>query len=204
MFCLTPLVLGALVLGVSTANSVGAVFIENRCEVAVNVWSVADVTNSTVNCLEPIIGNFKETYRMNPNGGGISLKIGTTSTDSDITQLEYTYRKNSSNVYYDISNVNGYPFKERGLKLSPSTPNCSSISCDPGVAICPDIYNRPTDNFATKSCSVFANLTLTLCPSQMAPMGTAKATPIASDSADKVLGQDDTGGCTYLWNMELL
>jgi hypothetical protein len=162
------LILGAVVLGISTANCVGTAFIENRCEFEVYVWSVANVTNNTINYLAPNIGNFDETYRTNPNGGGISLKIATVPVQSNITQFEYTYRTCDTNLYYDISNVNGGPFQEWGFKLSPSAPDCSSVSCDPSEPICPDIYYHPRDDFAMRSCDVSANLTLTLCPSPRA------------------------------------
>jgi hypothetical protein len=46
----------------------------------------------TVNYLAPIISDFSEIYRTNPNSGGILLKIATIPVDSHITQFEYTYR----------------------------------------------------------------------------------------------------------------
>lgn len=146
MFRSTLLIFGVAIFNSSSVNGVGTAFIENWCNSEVYVWSVANVLNDTVNYLAPTIGGFNETYRTNPNSGGISLKIATTEDDSIITQFEYTYNPSNPNVYYDISNVNGYPFEEWGLALSPSAPNCPSVSCDPGVAICADVYNQPHDD----------------------------------------------------------
>ncbi|OCK73214.1 hypothetical protein K432DRAFT_313405, partial [Lepidopterella palustris CBS 459.81] len=159
----SSLIIFCAILSIPSVTCVGTAFIENLCYFEVYVWSVANVTNDTVNYLAPTVGNFHETYRTNPNGGGISLKIATTPVDSDITQFEYTYLTGNPNVYYDISNINGYPFEEWGLTLSSSSPNCSSIFCSPGVTLCPDVYNQPGDDFATKNCDVSTNLTLTLC-----------------------------------------
>jgi len=55
---------------------------------------------------------------LNPNGGGISLKIATGKDDSFIPQFEYTHLLDNPRVYYDMSNINGYPFEIWGLYLS--------------------------------------------------------------------------------------
>jgi hypothetical protein len=194
MFSPTLLILGVVVLSTSPVNCVGTAFIKNWCDFEVYVWSVANVTNNTINYIAPTIGDFNETYRTNPNGGGISLKIARTPTplfDSDITQFEYTYNTSNPRVYYDISNVNGYPFEEWGLALSPSAANCSSVSCDPGVPTCADVYNQPHDDWATKNCDVSANLTLTLCPAQRTSL-TSTATVTAT------MMTTDSGGSTFL------
>ena len=139
------LIFGVAALSISLVNCQGTAYIQNWCNFEVYVWSIADVPNNTINYLAPIIGDFSETYRVNPNGGGITLKIATIPVDSYITQFEYTYHTDNPNVYYDISNINRYPFEIWGLALSPSTlstPFCSLISCDPGVALCPDAYNE--------------------------------------------------------------
>jgi hypothetical protein len=182
MFSPTLFILGAALLSTSPVNCVGTAFIENWCNFEVFVWSIADVPNNTINYLAPTNGSFSEIYRTNPNGGGISLKIATIPDDSYITQFEYTYHTYNPNISYDISNVNGYPFEIWGLALSPSTPsapNCTSIYCDPGVALCPNVYNVPTDDYVMRNCDVSTNLTLTLCPSQTT-MGTATATTLAT------------------------
>jgi hypothetical protein len=185
---LNPILLmcGVVTLGVSPVNCVGTAFIENWCDVEVYVWSVADVTNNTMNPLAPTVGDYNETYRTNPNGGGISLKIATAPVDSYITQFEYTYHADNPSIYYDVSNVNGYPFEAWGLALSPSEPNCSSISCDPGVPLCPQVFNKPNDTFAIKGCDISTNLTLTLCPPQttiITMTETVTATIVTTDLA---------------------
>jgi hypothetical protein len=163
MFSLSLIALFAGLL-TSSVNCIGTASVKNFCDFEVYLWSVANLADNFMNRLPRATGEFNETYRANPNGGGISLKIATAPYLIDITQFEYTYRSDIPDVYYDISNVNGYPFKKWGLALSPSFPNCPFISCDPGVAHCSNVYNKPHDDFATKSCNVSASLTLTLCP----------------------------------------
>jgi hypothetical protein len=69
------------------------------------------MSRTTLNYLAPVIGDFNKTYRTNPNGRGISLKIATAPVDSDITQFKYIYLTENPNVYYNISNINEYPFE---------------------------------------------------------------------------------------------
>jgi hypothetical protein len=187
------LILGVAALSISLVNCQGTAFIQNWCNFEVYVWSIANVTNNTINYLAPITGDFSETYRTNPNGGGISLKIATIPDDLYITQFEYTYHTDNPNVYYDISNIEGYPFEIWGLALSPSTPSapfCSSISCDPGVALCPDAYNEYDDDYVVRNCDVSTDLTLTLCPFQTT-MVTATE-PVAATTTTA-----DAGGNTF-------
>ncbi|KIW54603.1 hypothetical protein PV05_06952 [Exophiala xenobiotica] len=179
------LVLAVAFFCISSVACLGTAVIENQCDVEVYVWSIANVPNDTINYLEPIIGSYNETYRVNPNGGGISLKIATVPEDSFITQFEYTYHPDNPILSYDISNINGYPFENWGLYLSPSSGYCSNITCDPGVALCPEVYNHPNDDFAVKPCDVSANLTLTLCP-QFLSSETVTATVMTTDYASSV------------------
>ena len=188
MYSSSLLLLGVVLLSMSPVNCVGTAFIQNWCNIEVYVWSVANVTNNTVNRLPPTVGTYNETYRLNPNGGGISLKIAILPFDTDITQFEYTYNSSNPYVYYDISNVNGYPFEEWGLTLVPSYPNCSSISCAPGVQLCGDVYNKFNDDLATHHCDLSANLTLILCPSQTTTIETITATIMTTEP----------GGSTFL------
>ncbi|KAG9767078.1 hypothetical protein KCU88_g7487, partial [Aureobasidium melanogenum] len=180
---LARLVFALTLFHISSVTCVGTASIENQCDVDVYVWSVANVPNNTASYLEPNIGTYNEAYRVNPDpNGGISLKIATVPDDSFITQFEYTYHPDNPRVYYDISNINGYPFETWGLYLSPSSGDCSTITCDPGVAICPEAYNQPNDNFAVQNCEVSADLTLTLCPPQTTSLEAATVTVTTTDS----------------------
>jgi hypothetical protein len=161
---LTFILLNRFLVDKSCAEYVGHATIWNLCYFPVFIWSTANETNTTANELLP--GScYIEDYRLNPNGGGISLKIATVPTDAIITQFEYTYTVNSSRVYYDISNINGYPFKDWGFILTPSIPSCTTVFCDPGIQFCADIYNAPNDT-TTKSCYTTADLSLNLCSSK--------------------------------------
>jgi len=146
----------------SYATEVGNAKIINLCNFPIFVWSTANETNTTTNFLPANNGFYTENYRFNPNGGGISLKIATVPVDTVITQFEYTYTANNPNVYYDISNINGYPFQQWGFKLIPSISSCPSVFCAPGPQPCTDVYNLP-DDIATKSCDLSTDLSFSLC-----------------------------------------
>ena len=79
-------------------------------------------------------GSYSETYKTNPDGGGISIKLASVSnTEGEVTQFEYTL---TNLIYYDVSNINGYPFQQWGMNLIPSDDTCRSIMCPAGVSQC--------------------------------------------------------------------
>jgi hypothetical protein len=152
----------------------------NQCDFDVFIWSVANVPNNS-QTVAP--NNFwSEPYRLNPNGGGISLKVATQSIDTTIVQLQYTYHVDDPNIPYDISNLNGYPFMEWGFNLFPSIPSCPTVLCDPGVPLCANGFNNP------KSCDVAGNLVLFLCPPQtFSPTPTPTPTPTTLATIPSIL-----------------
>ena len=79
---------------------------------------------------------------------GTSIKLATTSSvlqpfpvQPAITQFESTLGEDGQ-VYYDISNQDGYPFAQDGLQLQPSDPTCHAVNCPPGSPnqTCLDAY----------------------------------------------------------------
>lgn len=79
---------------------------------------------------------------------GASIKLATTSSvlqpfpiQPAITQFESTLGEDGQ-VYYDISNQDGYPFAQDGLQLQPSDPTCHVVTCPPGLLnqTCLDAY----------------------------------------------------------------
>ena len=166
-----------VILSMSHVNCVGTANIMNRCNFEIYVWSVTNEPNNIINTLAPNSGFYSEEYRLNSNDEGISLKIATVSVDTVITQLEYTYHLDNPNVYYDVSNINGYPFEEWGLTLFSSIPTCLTVSCDPGVPECLNIYNKWNDDAqAVKNCDISGNLVLFLCPPQSQSSSTTTST----------------------------
>jgi hypothetical protein len=80
---------------------------------------------------------------------GTSIKLATNasvlqpfSIQPAITQFEFTLSEEDGQVYYDISNQDGYPFVQDGLELRPSDPACHPVSCPAGSLnqTCPDAY----------------------------------------------------------------
>jgi len=122
---------------------------------------------------------YQETYRLNPDGGGVSIKlasnqsigtaadIATAFDQSHITQFEYTYTPHiPPGLFYDISNVDGgipYPFAAYGLELDGTTRDCQRVVCPANNSTCSAAYTIPSDNYATHGCGSNNTLTLTLC-----------------------------------------
>ncbi|KKZ59820.1 hypothetical protein EMCG_05349 [[Emmonsia] crescens] len=138
----------------------GTARVKNNCPHPVYLWPVANTGNVPSHTINPG-GTYDEQYRANPNGGGISLKISNTPSDATITQFEYTLA--GSKVFYDISNINGYPLVHGGVSLTPSSGQCPAVICPAGEHFCNGAYNQPDDNHATHACSSSADLTMTLC-----------------------------------------
>lgn len=147
-------------LAFASLGRAGTASVTNACSFPVYLWSVSNSAGS-MQTLESGSGSYSEAYQTNADGGGISIKISNDTSQESVTQLEYTLQ--GSNLFYDLSNINGYPFMEGGVSLSPSMSSCNAVSCPPGVAECSGVYNDPNDNEATSGCTSACNLQLTLC-----------------------------------------
>lgn len=151
-------------LSTTPVSCAGTAFISNTCDFDVYISSVANTTNNTWVHLAPEVGQFAEEYRQNPNGGGISLKIGAVPNTANITQFEYTDNITLETISYDLSNIDGYPFVEGGLYLVPSNAECGALYCPPGIQLCPNAFNHPWETQVQRACNDSTNLTLFLCP----------------------------------------
>jgi hypothetical protein len=152
----------AILAAIPAVNALGQAMVENKCDFPVYLWSVSDEVNP-MQTLDANSGNYSESYRTNADGGGISIKISRDQSQNTVTQFEYTL---TNTLWYDVSNINGYPFQDWGLTLVPSEDGCPNVLCAAGVAACSDAYNIPTDNHATSACSTEANTVLVLCSGQ--------------------------------------
>lgn len=140
----------------------GRANINNQCKETAYIWSIADSADAQMVTLSPG-GSYSEIYRVNMNGGGISLKMAATPSQGQVSQFEYTVGDSGSRVYYDLSNINGYPFKDGGISITPSDSSCVPVACDAGVANCHEAYNQPYDDYATHGCPISSDLNLVLC-----------------------------------------
>lgn len=140
----------------------GKAIVKNQCADPVHVWSIAGKAADETTTIESG-GEYSETYQENSNGGGISIKLSYDENDKEISQFEYTLAPSESKVYYDLSNIDGYPFQHGGAAITPSDDSCPKVNCPAGVKECKDAYNMPFDDLATKGCSEESDLTLVLC-----------------------------------------
>lgn len=102
-------------------------------------------------------------------GQGVSIKVSPHDdlwTGGAITQFEYTWAAGVIN--FDISNIDGNPFADYGMILSPSVhddpshPTCVPVECPAGEAVCAAAYNLP-DDVRTMVCDQESNLVMTIC-----------------------------------------
>lgn len=171
-------------------SAVGNAVIHNQCDFPVYLWSVSNVAGPMQE-LAANGGEYTEAYENNPDGGGISIKLGRDTTGANITQFEYTLETPS--LWYDLSNINGYPFMAYGVSVVPSSSACNQVICPAGIELCADAYNTPDENYATAECSSDADMVVLLCsgakdtsPDQSASSSLASVASTAISSASAV------------------
>ncbi|EEP81994.1 predicted protein [Uncinocarpus reesii 1704] len=104
---------------------------------------------------------YSEEYRKNDNGGGISIKLSLDKDQKEVSQFEYTL--DDPKVFYDLSNIDGYPFKDGGVTIVPSDDSCPKVTCEAGDGKCSEAYNKPDDDHATHGCPQETDLHVVLC-----------------------------------------
>jgi len=160
--------------GIISRHGLGHALVINRCSFPIFLKSCIndDPLPQILNPKEM----YRETYRVNPDGGGVSIKIASNQTvgtaanitqafdQSTITQFEYTY-KPGVGMWYDISNVDGgnpWPFKKHGLSLVSSDHSCKEVICFRNRD-CTAGYILPGDNYAVHGCGNDQDMELNLC-----------------------------------------
>ncbi|KAI9374612.1 hypothetical protein BJX61DRAFT_540622 [Aspergillus egyptiacus] len=139
----------------------GGVSIVNNLGQDVYVWSVS-ATSSPMMVL-PVGGWYTEHWQINPTGGGISIKLGTSPDGfNDVLQFEYT--KAGDVLFWDLSSIDlraDSPLIAAGFDVKIDDATCPMATCLPGIVDCPDSYQFPDDH-NTRACSANAAWTLTL------------------------------------------
>ncbi|KAK2735266.1 hypothetical protein FQN57_001210 [Myotisia sp. PD_48] len=136
--------------------------INNTCSYDINIWNVV-----SEGAPSPILVTrdsfYYEPLSAKNDLGGPSIRMAPASYSDDtiVTQLEYTL--SPGNLFYDISNINGYPFVEHGVSLKSSIKGCFEVVCPAGKELCHDAYNTPYDNWATRACDPEGYLTFKVC-----------------------------------------
>ncbi|CAI7609296.1 unnamed protein product [Penicillium pancosmium] len=148
----------------ATAAS-GSVLITNNLNQDIYAWSVSQDVGP-MQILTANGGTYSEQWQTNPNGGGISIKLATDPSQSDVLQFEYTQATDT--IFWDLSCINmgtGSEFTKYGFAVVPSTDasdSCPQAICQAGDANCASAYLQPTDDHATHGCPINTGLGLTI------------------------------------------
>ncbi|GES66358.1 BYS1 domain protein [Aspergillus terreus] len=136
------------------AQAVGNAVVKNNCNYPVYLWSVGGSVGPK-QTIQPG-ASYSEPFRRDAQSGGISLKITRVddSSPSNHPQVNYAYTLDGSNVWYDMSDVFGDPFKGTALVVKPSDTGCQSICWPNGI---------PLAGSQVKVCQANSNEVLTLC-----------------------------------------
>jgi len=127
------------------------------------LWSTSNVAGTMVTL--PVGGTYAESWKLNPDLGGISIKVATTPDEADVFQFEYTLV--GDKIWWDVSLINlllTSLFDKLGFTVTPDTSNCRAVTCPAGDTQCSDAYLFPSDDQATRSCVATTNLVLNLGP----------------------------------------
>ena len=161
------------------ASAYGNAIVKNSCADDAYLWSCGDTAGQRKTVTAG--SSYTEQYYTKSGGGGISLKIATKYPNGPkagqipdimndqpapyITQFEYTVGTAgppAASVWYDISNINGYPFVQGGLSVI-SNDHKVNVSCPANVEKCKAAYNSPFEDTATGSAADSVDLTMELC-----------------------------------------
>ncbi len=197
-------------------SAYGSAIVKNSCGEDVYFWSCGEHPGDMITVKAG--QSHTQGYYSKPDGGGPSLKIGVKYSEGpkkgqipdiwdlpppDMTQFEYTVGTAgppAKAVFYDISNINGYPFVSGGVKMT-SSDSSVNVVCPKGVKQCQAAYNQPFDDRATGSAPDHLDLTLELCsdaPGMIVSGGSGGTGEGSSGSGGKGgdSGGESSGGST--------
>lgn len=144
----------------STLNG-GGVSIVNEVGQTVYLWSTSENAGQMITL--PAGQTYSETWKLNPDQGGISIKIATTPEEDDVMQFEYTLL--TPIIWWDVSLINmeiSSLFDKLGFSVTSDSSQCYTVNCPAGETACHDAYLWPTDDQATHSCNSDTQMTLHL------------------------------------------
>ena len=144
-----------------SGNTGGGVTIVNNVDRELCLWSVGKDVGEMVT-LNPG-STYVEDWRINPSGGGISIKISPEPNQDKILQFEYTLA--SPTIFWDLSCIDMGErsfFSEVGCAVTSSGDQCVNAICEAGDFACSAAYLIPTDDHATHGCPQDTQLTLNI------------------------------------------
>ncbi|GAD96963.1 conserved hypothetical protein [Paecilomyces variotii No. 5] len=139
----------------------GGVNIVNEVGQTIYLWSTSEDAGHMRTL--PAGESYSETWKLNPDQGGISIKISTTPDEADVMQFEYTLL--TPIIWWDVSLINmeiTSLFDKLGFSVTSDNSQCYTVNCPAGDTSCNDAYLWPTDDQATHSCDSTTQMTLHL------------------------------------------
>ncbi|KAJ5650721.1 Antigenic thaumatin-like protein [Penicillium longicatenatum] len=114
-------------------SSVGQAVVKNNCEFPIYIWSVGSTVRPVVTT-DPN-GQYAETFRYDSKSGGIAIKITTVPDglwqSAPLTIFSYNL-SGDGEVWYDLSDIFGDPFKGYPVVLQPAESAEPAISWENG------------------------------------------------------------------------
>lgn len=143
----------------STSSGKGIEIVNNLSE-TVYIWS----TSNTASEMKTLASgdSYSETWRTNSDGGGISIKMSTSTSEESVLQFEYT--ESDETLWWDLSSINldsDSTFITAGFGVTTDDSSCSDATCAAGDTACAESYQE-SDDVDTLSCSSSAAFTMTL------------------------------------------
>ena len=142
-------------------QGLGTAIVHNNCAFDISLDRVTDVDGGAM--VIPAGQGWAEPYQTRADGGGISIKLSGGDGPGGVVQFEYTIDDDMGMLFYDLSFVDGDPFRPYSQVLVPSDPTCVTAACAPGESPCAAAYNVWNDDQATHGCGLASNLDLFLC-----------------------------------------
>lgn len=179
--------LATLAAAVSTVNAMGSAIINNNCDFDVYLWATDAQRAPQSPQIIASKGSYTEGYHT-PSSGGVSLKLGSSSDITYITQFEYTVESYAGEnfIWYDGSNVNcagsECPFYMNGIDLKTTISSCPTRDCPVGQ-VCSGFYTLYNDDVNSLSCDQSASVIMTLCSVNTGLGGAASAPAYSSPAA---------------------
>lgn len=145
----------AVLAATGSAGAVGSARVVNNCDFAISLWSVGTNIDGP-HRLSANGGSYSEPFVRDPNTGGKSLKV--TIPDDGLwtgaPQSNFAYNLQESQVWYDLSDVFGDPFKGHKVTVVSDNADCESIVWEDGV---------PPGASQVKVCTSDKDVTFTTC-----------------------------------------
>ena len=136
----------------------GNAVVTNACSFQIFLRSQTNTATGALQILNP--GDaYLEGFQTPADGSGVSIIIARQDPATFGDRLQFEYSVSGTNVFYDLSIIDGDPFVAEGFVLFPGDASCPTLRCAPGDAAC----GGSSGAGQTKVCSANRNLQLNVC-----------------------------------------